>query len=274
MTSCSYCRTTSRMSTWIALETCSLSSAEARGSSRLPPPRWLHAFVEMQSCGLSGPTCSRTNFHGFRTWTASSNELRAGSSNGSTGPFRRHLPQCGPLLRPPARCPCRRQVFGFGAMHPAQLWRASGSPEQTAFTSSLTTTRNTAWWSRTRCGRARAGNVPLYAWELAVGQIKAFDLRKISNLRVASSRFQPRYAIELGLGTVASIPPVSRSTQGPSKPSDWTGPGYVYECTICGRRFVHKKGDGTLQRHNDRQGTHVRVAAATSSRPCTRELRA
>jgi DNA-directed RNA polymerase subunit RPC12/RpoP len=100
--------------------------------------------------------------------------------------------------------------------------------------------------------RARAGNVLLYGWELASGQIKAFDLRKIFNLRVASSSFQPRYAIELGL-RVSSIPPVARSTQA-SKPSGWRGPAYVYECTTCGRRFVHKKHSGRLLKHNDERG--------------------
>ena len=102
--------------------------------------------------------------------------------------------------------------------------------------------------------RARAGNVLLYGWELASGQIKAFDLRKIFNLRVASSSFQPRYSIELGLGRVSSIPPLARLPQGFSKPTEWRGPAYVYQCTTCGRRFVHKKHSGRLHKHNDERG--------------------
>lgn len=102
--------------------------------------------------------------------------------------------------------------------------------------------------------RARAGNVLLYGWELASGQIKAFDLRKISRPRVASSSFQPRYAIELGLGRASAIPPVARSTQALSKPAEWRGPAHAYQCTTCGRRFVHKKHNGRLHRHNDERG--------------------
>lgn len=102
--------------------------------------------------------------------------------------------------------------------------------------------------------RSRAGNVLLYAFELAAGHIKAFDLSKISNLRAASNRFQPRYAVELGVGSPAFIPPVAQRPREVSKPSGWRGPAYVYECRVCGRRFPHKKRDNSLQRHNDNQG--------------------
>ena len=57
--------------------------------------------------------------------------------------------------------------------------------------------------------RARAGNVLLYAWELTAGQIKAFDLSKIANLRVGSASFSARYAIELGI-----VGPVTRGPGG------------------------------------------------------------
>jgi hypothetical protein len=102
--------------------------------------------------------------------------------------------------------------------------------------------------------RSRAGNVLLYAWELAAGHIKAFDLGKISHLRVGARRFQPRYAVQLGVGSPTPVPPVARRPNEFSKPSDWRGPAYVYECAVCGRRFLHKKRDSSLQRHNGGQG--------------------
>ena len=103
--------------------------------------------------------------------------------------------------------------------------------------------------------RSRAGNVLLYAWELTAGHIKAFDLGKISKLRVASTRFQPRYVVQLGVGSAAIIPPVVRRPNELSMLSNRKGPAYVYECPLCGRRFPHKKRDSSLRRHNDEQGS-------------------
>lgn len=106
--------------------------------------------------------------------------------------------------------------------------------------------------------RARAGNVLLYAWELAAGHIKAFDLGKIANLRVGSTNFNARYAIELGLiAPVAqrlpgTSPRSGRSRHGSRRPSP--GVSYVYECWVCGRRFRHRKRDSSLGRHKDKQG--------------------
>jgi len=102
--------------------------------------------------------------------------------------------------------------------------------------------------------RSRAGNVLLYAWELTAGHIKAFDLGKSSNLRVASNRFQPRYAVQLGVGSAAVIPPVVRRPNELSMLSNRKGPAYAYECLLCRRRFPHKKRDSALRRHNDEQG--------------------
>jgi predicted nucleotidyltransferase component of viral defense system len=102
--------------------------------------------------------------------------------------------------------------------------------------------------------RSRAGGILLYAFELAAGHIKAFDLSKISNLRVASKRFQPRHAVELGVGSPVFIPPVAHRPHGLSKPSAWRGVAYVYACAACGRSFLHKKRDSALKRHSDDQG--------------------
>lgn len=72
--------------------------------------------------------------------------------------------------------------------------------------------------------RSRAGNVLLYAWELTAGHIKAFDLGELSNLRVASNGFQPRYAVQLGAGSAGVIPAVVRRPNELSKPSNRRDP--------------------------------------------------
>jgi predicted nucleotidyltransferase component of viral defense system len=106
--------------------------------------------------------------------------------------------------------------------------------------------------------RARAGNVLLYAWELAAGHIKAFDLGKIANLRVGSTSFSPRYAIDLGL--IAPVaerrhsgsPRAGRPRGGPRRRS--RGISHVYQCVVCGRRFRHSRFDSSLGPHKDKQG--------------------
>jgi predicted nucleotidyltransferase component of viral defense system len=106
--------------------------------------------------------------------------------------------------------------------------------------------------------RTQAGNVLLYAWELAAGHIKAFDLGKIASLRVGSTNFNARYAIEMGLiAPVAQRLPLTSSRSGRSRRgSRRASPGvsYVYECWVCGRRFRHRKRDSSLGRHKNKQG--------------------
>jgi predicted nucleotidyltransferase component of viral defense system len=106
--------------------------------------------------------------------------------------------------------------------------------------------------------QARAGNVLLYAWESAAGHIKAFDVARIANLRVGSTSFSPRYAIELGLiapiaqRSLGTSPRVGRTRRGARRPSH--GVSYVYECWVCGRRFRHRTRDSSLGPHKDKQG--------------------
>jgi len=118
--------------------------------------------------------------------------------------------------------------------------------------------------------RARTGNTLLYAWEQGSTHIKAFDTRKMSQLRATGIPFNPRYRIEfMALGPM-STPPArvgpSSGFGGPSSLGRATpslrrtsstrsrGPVYVYECTYCGRKFEHSKRDSTLRRHKDRGG--------------------
>ena len=117
--------------------------------------------------------------------------------------------------------------------------------------------------------RARTGNILLYAWEEGSTHIKAFDTRRIGQLRATGIPFSPRYRIEFmasgpmstplarirpasGLGPPSLARPVRSPRRSYSTRS--TGPVYVYECTYCGRQFNHTKRDPTLRRHKDRGG--------------------
>ena len=55
--------------------------------------------------------------------------------------------------------------------------------------------------------RSRTGNLILYAWEQGSTPIKAFDARKISQLRATSVPFVPRYRIEFMASGAMATPP-------------------------------------------------------------------
>jgi predicted nucleotidyltransferase component of viral defense system len=103
------------------------------------------------------------------------------------------------------------------------------------------------------------GNLLLYAWEEASGQVKAFNVAKISALSVTRQSFDPRYHIELSAG--APILPVTTTRSqtrnfGPSvrRRSSHHGPIYVFACSVCQKKFRHSKNDSTLRKHKSQSG--------------------
>ncbi|MDR3774943.1 MAG: nucleotidyl transferase AbiEii/AbiGii toxin family protein [Terracidiphilus sp.] len=103
------------------------------------------------------------------------------------------------------------------------------------------------------------GNLLLYAWEEASGQVKAFNVAKISSLRVTGQSFDPRYHIELSSGS--PIRPASNTSGrtrsfGPSarRRTSRYGPTYIFQCPVCQKRFRHSKNDSTLRKHKNPSG--------------------
>jgi predicted nucleotidyltransferase component of viral defense system len=103
------------------------------------------------------------------------------------------------------------------------------------------------------------GNLLLYAWENASGQVKAFNVAKIGSLRVTEQSFDPRYQVELS--STISIQPVSAAsgrtrTFGPSvrRRSSRYGPTYIFQCPVCEKRFRHSKNDSALRKHKSPSG--------------------
>jgi predicted nucleotidyltransferase component of viral defense system len=107
-------------------------------------------------------------------------------------------------------------------------------------------------YSLRRSGR---GNLLLYGWELESGQIKAFDVAKISQLSTTDRSFTPRYRVEFSPGAavaapmLSSVPRVRRMSTRPSRVRRHSGSTYVYVCPVCNREFRHQRRDPTLRRH-------------------------
>jgi predicted nucleotidyltransferase component of viral defense system len=98
--------------------------------------------------------------------------------------------------------------------------------------------------------QASTGNLLLYAHEVDATHIKQFKVAEMRDLEVTEIPFVPRYAIELGLVSVA--PPSMTRRRRPTRTRGrmrGSGPVYVFECPVCGKHFRRKKNDRTLRRH-------------------------
>ena len=111
--------------------------------------------------------------------------------------------------------------------------------------------------------RSSRGNLLLYGWEVESAQIKAFDVSKITNVSTTDLTFTPRYRIEFtSFGPVNTHIPVAsghtrhRTTRRYGRRRAYSGPIYVFTCTVCGREFRHRTNDGSLRRHKVESGSY------------------
>jgi predicted nucleotidyltransferase component of viral defense system len=108
----------------------------------------------------------------------------------------------------------------------------------------------------------RDGNVILHAVKTATGEHRSYRVDRIQGARATSQTFAPRYAVELTPSGPLLIPPNERSmsiTGGSQRWPTWrssrsTGPIYVYECSLCGKRFRRKTRDSALRDHKAPNG--------------------
>lgn len=116
--------------------------------------------------------------------------------------------------------------------------------------------------------RTKDENLVLYAYERDSEQIKAFRVNRIEGIAVTNTPFVPRYVVELsGAGPISApaagsrvrgprtpaVPP-SRSPGRASKDLAAFGPTYIFQCSLCGKRFNRKSYDVTLNPHKNKSG--------------------
>ena len=117
--------------------------------------------------------------------------------------------------------------------------------------------------------RSQEGNLLLYAVKQQTGELRSYRVDRIQGATVTETPFLPRYTIELSESGPLSAPPVSKNYESyreikPKKltskivgirgPTSSFGPKYVFECPFCGKRFIHKSNNGSLNRHKDKFG--------------------
>ncbi|MFH1076986.1 MAG: nucleotidyl transferase AbiEii/AbiGii toxin family protein [Pseudomonadota bacterium] len=115
----------------------------------------------------------------------------------------------------------------------------------------------------------RDGNLLLYAVKHDTTEARSYRVDRIQGAEVTKIPFTPRYAVELtALGPVyapktkvrTSKTGITRlqSTKSTISRSRSRTPGYdpkyVFKCTVCGKQFIHKSYDSSLNQHNNKQG--------------------
>lgn len=100
--------------------------------------------------------------------------------------------------------------------------------------------------------RTSAGDVFLYA-DTAEGQeLRSYRVDRIYGARVADRSFVPRFQIELTPHGYQSIP--ASPARSDTTTRGEAGPIYVFECSLCGKKFRRKRRDGRLRAHKDTHG--------------------
>lgn len=119
--------------------------------------------------------------------------------------------------------------------------------------------------------RTREGNVVLHAWDRHRNAHRSYRIERISSARPTTATFSPRYAIELTPSGRQLIPDTERTVSSSGGFGDgWSvgfrtmrtraprassfGPTYVYECSMCSKKFNRRTMDGTLRPHKTPNG--------------------
>lgn len=107
--------------------------------------------------------------------------------------------------------------------------------------------------------RTNDGHLLFYGVKANTGETRAYRVDRIQGATVTSQSFLPRFVIELtGSGPTAVPPARPKRSRTPKSTGHWPQSSsvvrYVYECPVCGRKFVRKKRSTSLRPHKDGHG--------------------
>lgn len=117
--------------------------------------------------------------------------------------------------------------------------------------------------------RTHDGNLLLYAVKHQTREDRSYRVDRIQGAEVTKVPFTPKYVIELTTTGTISAPPTERHVReiGITRPRRTKvtvsrarsrtpnyGPKYIFECSLCGKKFTHKSYDSKLNKHKDKNG--------------------
>lgn len=114
--------------------------------------------------------------------------------------------------------------------------------------------------------RTKDDNLILHAVKVQTGEPRSYRVDRIKGIKVSTQTFSPRYEIEFTRGGLIQAPPASnthktsysrfpslkRSTRKQSTSS--FGMKYVFQCSVCGKKFTRSTYDATLKPHKGKNG--------------------
>jgi len=107
--------------------------------------------------------------------------------------------------------------------------------------------------------RTRDGNLVLHALRHDSGAHRSYRVDSVQSARATSVPFSPSYAVEFSSAGPLAAPPQTRRApvyRGPrSRHTASSGPIYVIECTVCGKRFDRKTNNRRLNAHKNQWGS-------------------
>jgi hypothetical protein len=103
--------------------------------------------------------------------------------------------------------------------------------------------------------RTRDGHLLLYAVKAQISELRSYHVDRIESLKVTTTPFRPRYAVELSATGALMAPPTHRG-EGLYTPKATTRGGIVYviECSYCRKQFKQSTYDTRLRPHKDQHG--------------------
>ena len=102
--------------------------------------------------------------------------------------------------------------------------------------------------------RTQAGDIILHAVRSDNRQHRSYRIDRIRGARTTQETFTPQYAVELTPTGPISAPMAAYTPRVSAPRTSRSGPKYVYQCGICGKRFEHSKRDSTLRKHKSSSG--------------------
>jgi hypothetical protein len=113
-------------------------------------------------------------------------------------------------------------------------------------------------------------NLIIRAVRADIGEPRSFRIDRIRSISATNVSFHPRYALDMydhgqdraeaSLTRSYNRPrSLARTTAKPRRVSSFgrprkSGTKYVYECTYCGKKFIHTNQNSQLRRHKDKSG--------------------
>lgn len=117
--------------------------------------------------------------------------------------------------------------------------------------------------------RTQEGNLLLHAVRHQTGEPRSYRVDRIQGAEATQEPFIPRYAIEFSASGPLSTPASARRSTGANlfrtstlttrrtprkRKAISSGPMYVHECSLCGKKFTRKSNNSKLNPHKDKQG--------------------